>query len=169
MLALSGLVVVGLLVAGTVILGLDVGRSRGTETPNEVNPDGTTINALQVRIGTCLEDIPEDGAVARVVAVPCSVPHRAEVVSSHQIQGDSWPGRDAVVSEVLDHCGSFIQPGFGADSMFQTGDWENGLRWVAWIPTEESWGMDQRSGQCVVYRGGDIVGSFAAGTATFTD
>jgi len=166
---LLGALAVGLVFAGIVDLGLKVGRSRGTEAPTVTEPDGSTINALQADVGTCLASIPENGEVARVVAVPCTVPHQAEVVASHQIQGDAWPGRDVVESEVLNHCGSFIQPGSGSDAMFQTGDWSKGLRWVAWIPTEQSWGADERSGMCVVYRDGDIVGSFVTGTATFVD
>lgn len=166
---LLGLIASGLLLAGFVNLGLSVGKSRGTDAPDITDPDGTTINALQVEVGTCLTDLPENGEVARVVAVPCTIPHQAEVVASHRIQGDSWPGRDAVTSEILDRCGAFVQPGFDSDSMFKTSDWNDGLRWVAWIPTEESWGMDERSGMCVVYREGDIVGSFIMGTATFAD
>jgi hypothetical protein len=166
---LLGALAVGLVFAGIVDLGLKVGRSRGTEAPTVTDPDGSTINALQAEVGTCLASIPEDGEVARVVAVPCTTPHRAEVVASHQISGDGWPGRDAVESEMLSHCGSFIQPGFGANAMFTASDWDDGLRWVAWIPTEQSWGIDERSGMCVVYRDGDIVGSFITGTASFAD
>jgi hypothetical protein len=166
---LLGALAVGLVFAGIVDFGLKVGRDKGTDTPTITDPDGTTINALQVSSGMCLVSLPDNGEVARVVAVPCTEPHQAEVVASHQIQGDGWPGRDAVESEMLDHCGAFIQPGFGADAMFRTSDWEDGLRWVAWIPTEQSWGANERSGMCVVYRADGIVGSFVTGTATFVD
>jgi hypothetical protein len=158
-----------LLLVGAIELGLSFGREKGTEVPVVSNPNGVEINAIQADVGTCLATLPQDGAVARVIAVPCGTPHRAEVVSSYRLVGDAWPGQDSVESQVLGHCGSFIQPGFDVDSMFKTSDWEDGLRWVAWLPTEESWGIDERSGVCVVYRTDDIVGSFVAGTATFTN
>ncbi|MCJ7827369.1 MAG: septum formation family protein [Demequinaceae bacterium] len=164
-----GFLAVALLLVGIIELGLSLGRARGTEDATVVNPDGATINAIQVTAGTCLAELPDDSAVSRVTAVPCNVPHKAEVVSSYRLAGNTWPGRESVEDRVLSHCGSLIQPGFDADSMFKTSDWEDGLRWVAWLPTERSWGMDERSGVCVVYRSGDMVGSFIAGTATFTD
>ncbi|MBN2176599.1 MAG: septum formation family protein [Demequinaceae bacterium] len=164
-----GFLAVILLLVGIVQLGLSVGRDMGTEEASVTDSDGTTINAIQVTAGTCLTDIPENGEVSRVIAVPCTVPHKAEVVSVYRLAGDDWPGRASVEDRVLDHCGSFIQPGFDADSMFKTSDWEDGLRWVAWLPTEQSWDMDERSGACVVYRTGTIIGSFVAGTAAFVD
>ncbi len=156
-----------LVLVGIIALGLSLGRENGTDTPVVTNPNGIEINAIQADPGICLAVLPEDGVVARVTAVPCGTPHRAEVVSSYRLAGDSWPGDESVETQVLGHCGSFIQPGFDADSMFKPSDWEDGLRWVAWLPTEKSWGIDERSGVCVVYRNSDIVGSFVEGTAAF--
>lgn len=156
-------------VSGATILGLNVGHSRGTASPVLTGADGTEINAIQAEPGTCLSALPEDGVVARASAVSCDSPHHAEVVLSVPVSGDTWPGRDAVAERVLARCGEFIQPGFADDAMFKPGDWQDGLRWVAWLPTERSWAGDERSGVCVAYRDGDILGSFVAGTAAFTN
>jgi hypothetical protein len=166
---LLGVLAVVLLLVGIIQLGLSVGRSKGTEDVAVTDPEGATINAIQATTGTCLAELPENGHVSRVLAVSCGFPHKAEVVSSYRLAGDDWPGQQSVKDQVLDHCGAFIQPGFDPDSMFKTSDWEDGLRWVAWLPTEKSWSMDERSGVCIVYRTGDIIGSFMDGTATFAD
>jgi hypothetical protein len=150
-------------------VGLAVGKGRGTSTVNATDPSGQAINAIQAAPATCLATLPEGSTVARVTAVPCTTPHRAEVVSSYAVSGDAWPGADTVNSEVMGHCASFIQPGFAASSMFKSSDWDDGLRWVAWLPTEASWAANERTGVCVAYRDGDIVGSFVAGTATFVN
>lgn len=159
---------VGLL-AAIVVAGLAFGHDRGSSAVDVTNPDGVEINAIQADTGTCLEQIPDDGSVARVTAVPCEVAHRAEVVSTVAFSESVWPGAETVSRKVLDECGAFIQPGSSGSSMFQPRDWQDGLRWVAWLPTEESWASDERSGRCVVYRDAGLLGSFVAGTATFAN
>ena len=51
--------------------------------------------------------------------------------------------------------------------MFTATDWDAGLRWVAWVPTEDGWGAGERTGMCVVYREGKMNGSFVDSSATF--
>ena len=150
-----------------VVLGLAAGRAHGTSKVEATDPSGTKVNAFQVGVGTCVDRLPKDGDVARVSIVPCDTRHEAEVVATYPVAGDTWPGRDVVVSEVLAHCGSVIQPGEAGSGMFQASDWGSGLRWVAWVPTEESWNIGQHDGVCVAYRVGGIRGSFVGMDATF--
>jgi hypothetical protein len=164
-----GVVVLVAAIVVTVQVGFGFGKSRGTASVEVTDPDGTTINAIQVEPGTCLIHIPENGDVPRVTAVPCNVPHHGEVVFASTLVGDMWPGTASVQEHVIDECGAFIQPSFDADAMFKPGDWEDGLRWVAWLPTEASWASGERDGYCVVYRQHEIVGSFVTGTATFSN
>jgi len=151
------------------VIGVSWGRSIGTATPIITDLDGELINAIQAEPGICLEQIPGDGSVAQVNAMPCSAPHRAEVVASYAFSGDAFPGRDQVAAELMGYCGDVIQPGFDAASMFQLNDWNDGVRWVAWAPTADSWSFGEKEGVCVAYRDADMVGSFVAGTATFVD
>ena len=151
------------------VVGVSWGRSIGTATPTIADLDGELINAIQAEPGMCLEDVPGDGSVAQVNAMPCSVPHRAEVVASYVFAGDAFPGRDQVTAELLAYCGDVVQPGFDSASMFQPNDWNDGVRWVAWVPTEDSWSFGEAGGVCVAYRDADMVGSFVAGTVTFVD
>ncbi len=154
---------------GTAWAGFAAGRESGTAVPVITNRDGDTINAIQADTGMCLQDIGKDGAVAQVVAVPCDVAHRAEVVASYTFTAEDFPGTDAARKEMLDYCGRVIQPGFSQSSVFQPGDWDAGVRWVAWAPTAKSWGIDERRGVCVAYRDKDMLGSFVGGTVTFVD
>jgi hypothetical protein len=161
----AGVLLVGLAIA----LGLNLGHRIGTADVDVVGTSGVPINALQVGVGTCLENIPSDGRVARVTAIPCDIAHVGEAVATYPVAGDAWPGRDAVLSEVLGYCGSVIQPGATGSDMFRASDWGAGLRWVAWIPTEESWAAGEKTGICVAYREAGVQGSFVASTATFVN
>lgn len=156
-----------LTLVGIGTLGAAAGRAIGTGTPTITDRDGERINAIQVEPGMCIEALPGNGAVAQVTAIPCDVVHQAEAVAGFSVGGDEWPGRSEVLRATLDYCGTFIQPGFDATAMFQPTDWGAGLRWVAWIPTEESWRSGQQTGLCVVYRENGLQGSFVSGTASF--
>ncbi len=160
---------VSLLLMLVGVVGVSWGRSTGTATLTITDANGELINAIQADPGMCLENIPGDGSVAQVNALPCSVPHRAEVVASYSFSGDAFPGRDQVTTELMGYCGGVVQPGFDVESMFQPNDWNNGVRWVAWVPTAGSWNFGEMEGVCVVYRDASMVGSFVAGTVTFVD
>jgi hypothetical protein len=149
--------------------GIEVGHRVGTSDVTVSDPSGQTINAIQVAPGTCLKKLPSDGIVATADAVGCAVPHEAEAVADYTFIGYQWPGKPAVVSKLLDFCGSFVQPGNSDSSMFAATDWDAGLRWVAWAPTEHSWADNQRTGVCVVYRKGQVEGSFIDSSATFVN
>ena len=151
-----------------VNLGIEHGRDQGSKAPIITSREGQEINAIQAEPGVCLSDLPEDGDVSTVTALPCSVEHRAEVVTSYVFEGD-WPGSAQVQADALSFCGGFIQPGFEAGAMFQPGDWDAGLRWVAWVPTEDSWSAGEKEAVCIVYRDADLRGSFVHGTAVFVD
>jgi hypothetical protein len=161
----AGLAVVALATWG----GIEVGHAIGTASVSLHGGSPQSINAIQAKAGTCLQKLPANGTVATVNAISCSVPHEAEVVAEYPFTGNQWPGRDAAASTLLGFCRSFVQPGYSDSSMFTTPDWNNGLRWVAWAPTERSWASNQRTGVCVVYRDRQITGSFMNSSATFVN
>ncbi len=156
-------------IALAVWAGIEVGNRAGASDITVDNTFGQTINAIQVAPGTCLTTLPSSGIVATADAVKCAVPHQAEAVADYTFTGDEWPGRSAVVSKLLDFCGSFVQPGYSDSSMFTATDWDAGLRWVAWAPTERSWADNERTGLCVVYTEGKVEGSFIDSSATFVN
>jgi hypothetical protein len=149
--------------------GLELGHTIGSSEFTLAGSDPLNVNAIQVDPGTCLATLPKDGIVATADAVECDVPHEAEAVADYTFADDEWPGRDAAVATLLDFCGSFIQPDYSDSSMFTATDWDAGLRWVAWAPTESSWAADERTGVCVVYRDGKMSGSFVDSSATFVN
>jgi len=156
-------------VALAIWAGLEVGHGIGTSEVAASDAPGQTLNAIQVSPGVCLAKLPANGTVATADAVACDVPHEAESVADYTFTGDTWPGRDVVVAKLLDFCGSFVQPGYSDSPMFTPTDWDAGLRWVAWAPTERSWAENERTGVCVVYRQGQITGSFMDSSATFVN
>jgi hypothetical protein len=156
-------------IALAVWAGLEVGHNIGTADLSASDASDQTINAIQLAPGMCLARLPSNGTVATADAVGCAVPHRAEAVAAYTFTGDEWPGRSAVVSKLLDFCGSFVQPGYSDSSMFTATDWDAGLRWVAWAPTERSWAESERTGVCVVYTEGQLEGSFIDSSATFVN
>ena len=149
--------------------GLEFGRFVGSSDVSVEGTDSQTVNAIQVVAGTCLSTLPDSGRVAEVEAIRCDIAHEAEAVAEYTFTVDEWPGRDQAVSTLLDYCGSVIQPGYSGSSMFTATDWDAGLRWVAWVPTEDGWGEGERTGTCVVYRDGKMSGSFVDRSATFVN
>ncbi len=156
-------------IALAVWAGIEVGNRIGTSPVTVTDASVQAVNAIQVVPGTCLTRLPSNGIVATADAVGCAVPHEAEAVADYTFTGDEWPGRSTVVAKLLDFCGSFVQPGYSDSSMFTVTDWDAGLRWVAWAPTERSWADNERTGVCVVYTEGQVEGSFIDSSATFVN
>lgn len=163
------LIAVGVLLAlaGAAIAAIGMVKDRASAAVEITDPEGQVINAIQVEAGMCLAGLPDNGDVATVTALPCTEPHRAQAVVVYAATTPEWPGREQLLEDAIAFCGAFIQPGFEDDAMFRTSDWQDGLRWVAWIPTKDAWSAGNRDALCIVHREGDIVGSFTDNSATF--
>lgn len=151
-----------------IFFGVNAVRDLDTTEVSMATRNPESINAVQAAVGLCLEGVGANGRVETVTAVPCDVSHGAEIVADFDFSGETFPGTTAVRTELLDFCSDVIQPGNSAAAMFQSSDWEQGLRWVAWVPSADAWESGIRRGVCVAYRdGGTLVGSFVAGTVQF--
>lgn len=114
--------------------------------------DETSATARQVRTGHCIVDVPEDGSVGSVTLVPCSAPHEAEVVGMHRLEGDDWPGQEAVDDEVTAWC------------EMDSSAVELGFQGVVWAPSESSWAQGDRTGVCIAWHpDGRVTGSLEDG------
>ncbi|OLT51003.1 DUF4190 domain-containing protein [Cellulosimicrobium sp. CUA-896] len=99
----------------------------------------TTVHARQLVLGSCLDELPPDGEVARVRVVPCADEHRAQVVTRTDFGADEvWPGDEAATRRVARVCGPEV---LGPDP--------TGLERVVWVPTETSWRDGDRTGLCL--------------------
>lgn len=111
------------------------------------------VSAVQLVLGTCLDELPPDGEVSRVRAVPCADEHHAQVVGRTDLGADEvWPGQDAVDRRVARVC---TPDALGPDA-------PEGVRLVVWAPTEASWRDGDRTGLCLASSEdplpGDLIG-----------
>lgn len=140
--------VVGLVLGGRFLLGT---RTIGDVT----SPRDAT--ARQLTVGHCIEELPDDGEVGRVRAVPCADPHAAEVVGSLTLPAGPWPGQHDVDRQVGRWC------------EMDTAQRDAGFVAVAWAPSESGWRQGDRRGLCLAwFEGGGVTGSFTAGEKVST-
>jgi hypothetical protein len=79
--------------------------------------------------------------VRRVEAVPCELPHQAEVLSSLQVPGGSYPGEEAIVSRADRRCGAAL---VAAAAPKRHGPAPYFLH-----PTEQTWALGDREILCI--------------------
>ncbi|MEK8226220.1 DUF4190 domain-containing protein [Oerskovia sp. M15] len=92
------------LTAIAVTVALLLGASATRPLPADVS-EPRSAHARQLVLGTCLEELPPDGAVSTVRVVPCADPHGAQVVARTDFAADAaWPGQDAADARVSRIC-----------------------------------------------------------------
>lgn len=149
----------GLAVAGTVLgvigtlawaalVAVGVGTAAASRPlPADVT-EPTDARAVQLVTGSCLAALPPDGVVDRVRVVPCAEQHAAQVVTAYGFPAaGSWPGTAEVTARV--HAACTLTPE----------EQEQGLRMVAWAPTEASWARGDRTGLCLAVPPEPVTGS----------
>ncbi|GEL95331.1 DUF4190 domain-containing protein [Cellulomonas composti] len=142
-LAIAGVVigalemVVAIALVVTVVLTWQQTRPLAGDVDHE-----QTVHARQLVAGTCLRELPPDGTVDEVTAVPCAQAHEAEVVSVYDFDAAAvWPGQAQADARVARSC--------------ELSDDEQaaGARIVTWAPTQQGWSRGDRSGLCLVVTG----------------
>lgn len=111
-------VLVVLVGAGAVArLAAPAGATLPTITPLPPEPaevaGPTPVLRIQVAAGMCLASTAYTaGPVAQFVRVPCSSPHRAEVLAVFQIPDGPWPGADtdADGNPLVESCRDYVDP-----------------------------------------------------------
>jgi hypothetical protein len=120
-------------------------RERAWEPLPTALTEPTGAYAVQLVLGSCVGELPDDGLVRRVEAVPCDEPHEAQVVGRTDAAPDAvWPGDDAVATRVARTCGPDL---LGPDA--REAGAADGLRFVVWAPSEQSWADGDRTGLCL--------------------
>ncbi|GGI04916.1 septum formation family protein [Isoptericola cucumis] len=139
----TGAVVALALVAAGVALGVDAARSRAWEPVSADVPEALEVNSVQLVLGSCVAELPADGAVERVTVVPCDDPHEAQVVGRTDASPDAvWPGDQDAGARARASCGP---PLLGAQGRREA----DGLRFVVWAPSEASWEAGDRTSLCL--------------------
>jgi len=94
-------------------------------------------------VGDCFNGDYE-GGVSAVTFVDCAEPHESEVYASIMMEGDDFPGRDAVFAQADTDChaeyGSFVGL-----------SWEESvLDFGILFPSAESWALSDREILCII-------------------
>jgi hypothetical protein len=105
--------------------------------------EGTRVDRIEV--GMCFDD--QDGAeVEHLPTVPCDEPHQNEVFHLYEVDGDEYPGQEALTADAERTCrgGAFRD---------YTGVPLERARFDVYqiLPTSESWSRGDREVVCVLY------------------
>ena len=154
---LTGCSAVGDLVGG--------GGAVRDDTTGEI-VEAAEADAFEIRVGDCLdlgeepatEEVTEEVTeVSSVATVPCGDPHDSEVYAAHQLDGDDFPG-DQAVSESADE---LCYDGFADFVGLEYEDSE--LDFTTFFPTQDGWErLRDREVLCVaIDPDGGVTGSLA--------
>jgi hypothetical protein len=122
--------------AGLVALTLALGACSG--------------NVFELAVGDCFDDgdlvLGELEEVGDVPVVECSVPHDNEVYAVVTVDGEAFPGDQAIRAEADEVCLDAFDPFVGLD-------YESSALDFGWlVPTADSWEIGDRVVACFVYR-----------------
>ncbi|GAA4723803.1 hypothetical protein GCM10023216_11860 [Isoptericola chiayiensis] len=130
-------------IAAGVSYAVSTGQERAW-APVAALPDApTTVNAVQLVLGSCLDAPPSSGPVGRVEVVPCADDHDAQVVGrTDAAPREVWPGADAVLARAARMCTpELLGPAARAG--------QDDVSLVVWTPSEDSWSAGDRTSLCV--------------------
>lgn len=143
----------------------DTVQSTTTIVTTTTNPEAIVAPIDEVRVGQCLDDLPEvDQRRYAVLVVPCDDPHVYEVYDQQEFYseestapGTEFPGDVVVFNGAETQCIVEFESFIGVP-------WEASEYDVqVWWPTESSWTEDDdRAVTCAVFR---INGGLSTGTA----
>lgn len=107
-------------------------------------------NVFELAVGDCFDDgdlaLGELEEVGEVPLVACSEPHDNEVYALVTVDGDAFPGEQAIQTQADEVCLDAFDPFVGLE-------YESSALDFGWlIPTADSWGMGDRVVACFVYR-----------------
>jgi hypothetical protein len=139
---IAAVAVAAVAVAG--VLGVQAVRGRGWEPLPSPVTEATDAHAVQLVLGTCVAELPDDGLVRRVRAVPCEEPHAAQVVGRTDAPAEAvWPGEGAAAARVSRACGPDLLGPAAGDRGAES------VAFVVWSPSEDSWARGDRTGLCL--------------------
>jgi Septum formation len=107
-------------------------------------------NVFELAVGDCFDDgdmaLGEFEEVGEVPLVDCSEPHHNEVYAVVTVDGEVFPGEEAIQAQADEVCFAAFDPFVGLD-------YESSALDFGWlVPTADSWEMGDRVVACFVYR-----------------
>lgn len=141
------MVVVAVLAGGSLVAARLVDERRARPLPPDVAAP-VDAWAVQLVTGSCLAELPADGAVGRVRVVPCAQEHAAQVVGEYAFAPDAvWPGQERAHAQVARSC------------VLTDEEQAAGVVVVTWAPTRAGWDDGDRSGLCLAVPPEPVTGS----------
>ncbi len=154
-LAIVALSAAGLALSGCSLLPSFTGGGTATrDDSGEVVEGNDDTDVFTLQVGDCLNDSTASETVETIPTVPCAEPHDSEIYASVIMEGDTFPGSDAVIAEAdaacLDAFAGFVGVEY-ADSLYY---------YSYYFPTEGSWAGGDREILCTIYdEAGQVTGS----------
>ncbi|MET0564878.1 MAG: septum formation family protein [Acidimicrobiia bacterium] len=107
-------------------------------------------NVFELAVGDCFDDgdlsLGELEEVGEVPLVECSEPHDNEVYAIVAVDGEVFPGEQAIQTRADESCLDAFDPFVGLD-------YESSALDFGWlVPTADSWELGDRVVACFVYR-----------------
>ena len=111
-------------------------------------------------IGDCVEESELSGSVDEIATVDCDEPHYAELIAKFDLDGDDYPGDEAVGTQGLEGCTSRFEDYVGID-------YPSSIYYVGPVtPTEDTWNdADDREVLCFAYQPGEEITGSIEGAA----
>lgn len=96
-----------------------------------------------LKVGDCLESVGISSEVDSVPAVPCTQPHRAEVIGEFRLADGSYPGESEIEQQAQARCTPMIPSNLGALD-------PSTLDLYYLFPTQRTWAFRDRTVTCIV-------------------
>lgn len=104
-----------------------------------------SIDAFNLRVGDCFNDITSVDEVSSVPGVPCSDPHDNETYAVFDVSLDSYPGDDGMSELAFESCMDRFEDYVGIEYE------SSALDITSMFPSPQSWRENDREVVCAVY------------------
>lgn len=158
LLVLAGLFMVGRTVIDEIGDAIDVESTGGASSPmtEQIAIPAAEIEWAEVEAGDCINlvdpvDEGETTLVSTLEKVDCSTVHDAEAFAVFDLEGDDWPGTDAVYSEGDTGCFDRFEGYVGINYL------ESVYFYEVYTPTADSWAAGDRAVACVIVDPGGVL------------
>jgi len=147
--------VAGFALSGCTLINQFTGANTATrDESGDVIEGNDSTDVFSLQVGDCLNDAEVGETVDTIATVPCAEPHDSEIYASIMIDGDTFPGSDAIAVEADAAC-------LAAFADFAGVEWaDSKYFYTYYLPTEGSWAGGDREVLCTIYdEAGQVTGS----------
>lgn len=136
-----------------------------SDSEPERDPEGVVTetaagaDVFALKVGDCTMGFNEDTEVAEVDIVPCDQPHVDEYYASVIVEGDAYPGDEAMWAQADTECAAQFETFVGIPYQ------DSQTLWLSYLtPTQDSWEDGDREILCSVYEDGAAEGALTTGS-----